>query len=105
MCGQAGIPPFCHLMNLDDDPEGKKVLEIVKFFFKEQRNFHVVVTATSSVHVRRFLRDIDRRAEVIVIGRKSFGRSKMYPSTPLPPVGFSDVYRVMGGGICTILWN
>ena len=59
---------------MDDDtyPEGKKVLEIITEFFvkntKEQKNFHVVVTSTSSDHVRRFLRDIYGRAEVIVIG-------------------------------------
>ena len=35
---------------------------------KEQRNFHVLVTATSSVHIRRFLRDIDSQAEVAVMG-------------------------------------
>ena len=59
---------------LDDEnyPEGKKVLEIISEFFirntKEQFNFHVIITSTSSAHVRRFLRDIDGRAEVLVIG-------------------------------------
>ena len=72
----------------------------------KQRNFHVVVTATSLVHVRRFLRDIDGRAEVIVIGdlfrddTQQFWEEylpKMYSSIPSPPLSFGDVFAVLGG--------
>ena len=97
---------------LDDEnyPEGKKVLEIIREFFikntKEQENFHVIVTSTSSVHVRRFLRDIDGRAEVLVIGDLSKDDAKVFweqylpadnPSIPVPSLQFNDVYDVFGG--------
>ena len=102
---------------LDNDnyPEGKKVLEIIREFFvkntKEQENFHIVVTSTSSVHVRRFLRDIDGRAEVLVIGDLGKEDAKVFwekylpenylptdnPSIPVPSLKFDDVYNVFGG--------
>ena len=56
-------------LNDENYPKGKKMLEIILFKnTKEQENLYVIVTSTSSVHVRRFLRDIDGRAEVLVIG-------------------------------------
>ena len=89
---------------LDTHPEGMKLLEILREFLvkntKEQKNFHVLVTSTSSVHVRRFLRDIDGRAEVLVIGdlRKEDARKfweeyfpSTNPSTPVPTLCFNDM--------------
>ena len=63
----------------------------------------MVITSTSSVHVRRFLRDIDVRAEVLVIGDLSREDAIEFwekylptnnPSTPVPTLhlNFDDVY-------------
>lgn len=95
---------------LDDDCEGRHVLEVVREFFvkntKEQQNFHILITSTSSVHVRRFLRYIDSRAEVVVIGdlgkedARQFWEEYLpdkYPAIPVPLLSFKDAYDVFGG--------
>ena len=78
---------------------------------KEQENFHIVVTSTSLVHVLRFLKDIDGRAEVLVIGDLGKEDAKVFwekylpqkylptdnPSISVPSLQFDDVYDVFGG--------
>ena len=67
----------------------------------------MIVTLISLLHVRRFLRDIDGRAEVLVIGDLNKDDAKVFweqylpadnLSIPVPSLQF-NVYDVFGGHV------